>query len=259
VHGNNTVDGFFKQVDLGNTSGRPNWTNQTLVALAYAEETTQTNDITLVQNNTILSTYSKNRLVPFIETEVTAGSTPPPVVDVVMPGGSLMKVGTAICFDFNFPDMARSLAGADLVLGPSWYWASIGYSIWGDNKYRAVENGFTLFKCSADGVSGAVNPYGHTLSFKPTLSGDVYVTQIPVQPAVWTLYAHGGFVFGWLCLALVPCCCVLACFGREARHHAPSCFMKIAEIEDDDYVPSDGLEGAAQHDDEGFESESDGE
>ena len=65
-------------------------------------------------------------------------------------------------------------------------------TIQGDNIFRAVENGFTLFKCSLNGMSGAVDPYGRTLASKPTTWGEVYTAQIPVQKHVWTLYAHGG-------------------------------------------------------------------
>ena len=48
--------------------------------------------------------------------------------------------------------------------------------------------------------------------------GDVYVTQVPVQRSVWTLYSNGGFLFGWACVAFAPLYVLLVfCSGRVHR------------------------------------------
>ena len=115
-----------------------------------------------------------------------------------------MKVSSAICFDFDFPYLLRHANDADLVVGPSEYWASLGRNLWGDNIFRAIENGFTLIKCAKDGISGAVDPYGRIIAALPTLEDSVHLMEVPVQNGVNTFYASGGFAFGWLCLAICP-------------------------------------------------------
>ena len=161
--------------------------------------------------------YRKQHLVPTIETG-TPGDENPNSTPVTFNSGEqcdtdlfgsrrcgqwpslTLRIALAICFDFNFPHTMRSAAGADLMIGASHYWGGMGLMTWGMNKFRAVENGFTVYKCSQDGMSGAADPYGRTLALKPMTTSDVWVTQFPVQPAVWTLYAHGGFLFDWACI-----------------------------------------------------------
>jgi apolipoprotein N-acyltransferase len=67
---------------------------------------------------------------------------------------------------------------------------------------RAVENGFTLFRCVSQGVSGV---------FEPTLNGifnqkvaslnvEQYLFYLPLQKRVATLYGYIGDSFSYLCL-----------------------------------------------------------
>lgn len=43
----------------------------------------------------------------------------------------------------------------DLFLQPSWTWNDINRRHFNENAIRALENGFTMFRCSSDGESGA--------------------------------------------------------------------------------------------------------
>jgi len=202
------------------------------VAVAFLEEINGTdkfrNSVELLQAGGSVFRYDKNRPVPIMESIVTGGSRPPAAVEVsftprniTCQGGHqrtnvTLKVGAAICFDFDFPDVLRHASNADLVVGPSNYWASLGWSLWSDNRYRAVEGGFTLFKCSRDGISGAVDPLGRTLWQRPTVAGNTVTTQIPIQKGRPTIYANwGGFLFGWICLFLfAPLCLFRTYFGQ---------------------------------------------
>ena len=101
-------------------------------------------------------------------------------------------------------------------VGPSWYWASIGQNLWEHNIFRAIENGFTVIKCSENEISGAVDPYGRTIAALPTLSDDVYTFKVPVQKGVQTWFVSGGWIFGWACVGLSPLIFLMAVAGRSS-------------------------------------------
>lgn len=105
------------------------------------------------------------------------------------------------------------------MLQPSWTWGKthrnmmviipiffiigpIGTHHQQSNVLRAVENGFTLFRCVSQGVSGV---------FEPTLNGifnqkvaslnvEQYLFYLPLQKRVATLYGYIGDSFSYLCL-----------------------------------------------------------
>jgi len=191
------------------------------------------NSIELLQANTTIYRYNKNRPVPILEDIVVAGAQSPEPLNIVFTpimknqtvssnnsrrSNMTLKVATAICFDFDFPSVIRQANGADLMIGPSNYWGSLGQNLWSDNIYRAFENGFTLFKCSRNGISGAADPFGRTLAYHPTLPGDTFTAQVPIQPRVITIYAnYGGHYFGWICVMLSP---ILIVCAYQARSQA---------------------------------------
>lgn len=205
------------------------------------------NEVNMMQNGTILASYAKNRPVPIIESYVIGGSRAPHVTEVTFtprlatcrgndrrrflsqlssdnnccdssgkpPRQDLdLKTAMAICFDLDFSYLIRQARDADLVIGPSWYWASIGSNLWEHNIFRAIESGFTLIKCSENGISGSVDPYGHTIAALPTLNDEVYSFDVPVQKGVRTLFQSGGWMFGWVCVVLSPLVMMLAAVGR---------------------------------------------
>tara|TARA_A100001015_G_scaffold303693_1_gene393753 strand:- start:5 stop:1729 length:1725 start_codon:yes stop_codon:yes gene_type:complete len=163
------------------------------------------NVVSLHQDDKLLAEYHKNIAVPIVEAYVEASSDRPKAVNVEMPSGSFMKIAMAICFDFDFPTFIREAADADLIIGPSWTWKSIGTIVHADSVLRATENGVTIFKCSLMGMTGVIDPYGRTISSIPTVHGDTSIVTAPVQKSRWTLYASGGgFIFGWIvCLFAV--------------------------------------------------------
>ena len=59
------------------------------------------------------------------------------------------RLSGAICFDLDHPSYVRAAGAhrADLMLQPSWTWGSIGPRHFASDMLRAVENGFTLFRC----------------------------------------------------------------------------------------------------------------
>eukprot|EP00956_Cyclotella_meneghiniana_P027372 scaffold61142_cov57-Cyclotella_meneghiniana.AAC.9 len=208
------------------------------------------NQVQMMQEGSVIAHYAKNRPVPIIESHVMGGDRAPHSTEVTFTpqlatcggskGGFLSQIGVgsnnyctasgkpprqdlnlktamAICFDFDFSYLLRQASDSDLVIGPSWYWASMGTNLWEHNIFRAIENGFTLIKCSEYGISGAVDPFGRTIAALPTLNDRVYTFEVPVQKGVETFFESGGWMFGWICVGLSPLLLLLAVAGRLAQ------------------------------------------
>jgi apolipoprotein N-acyltransferase len=159
------------------------------------------NRVQMMQGGSVIASYDKNRPVPIIESGVAAGSQATDPIDVTFTPQHL-STALAICFDLDFPYLLKRAHNADLVVGPSWYWASLGYNLWEHNTFRAIENGFTLIKCSENGITGSVDPFGRTIAALPTLNDDVRTFEVPVQKGVSTVFGCGGWLFGWVCVGL---------------------------------------------------------
>jgi apolipoprotein N-acyltransferase len=68
--------------------------------------------------------------------------------------------------------------------------------------FRAIENGLSIFRPTAQGFSLAIDPYGRTLGSMDDTRVDerVFVVQLP-RHRVPTVYALVGDLFGWLTVA----------------------------------------------------------
>ena len=228
----------------------PNNTGAVLAVTSYERVPSSRrvyNKVKMMQAGSVIASYSKNRPVPIIESYVLGGPRTPHTTEITFSprlatcgrGGGRgflsrltninnyctaseqpprqkidLKTAMAICFDFDFSYLLRNAHDADLVIGPSWYWASIGTNLWEHNIFRAIENGFTMVKCSEHGISGAVDPFGRIIAAMPTLNDQLYTFQLPVQKGVKTLFESGGWMFGWVCVGLSFPVIVSAFVGR---------------------------------------------
>ena len=208
-----------------------NWNNKNTGQVIAAAHVTKVegkrnkfhNRVQLFQNGEVIATYDKNRPVPILESFVQGSSITPQSTNVTFtpqhrtcnsnicsafgtfPRQNLnLKTATGICFDFDFSYLFQSAHGADLVIGPSNYFAGIGQSFFEHNIFRAIENGFTLIKCSEYGITGSVDPYGRQIVAFPTLDDEVHTFEVPVQKGVDTVFGNGGWMFGWICVCLSP-------------------------------------------------------
>jgi apolipoprotein N-acyltransferase len=91
---------------------------------------------------------------------------------------------------------------------------------------RAIENGFTLLRCSSDGVSSIVSPFGETRFWAEAGSDDTVVaTMALVHPAV-TPYSLFGDVFGWFCVVVSILYITMAfschCIRSRLQHRKPN-------------------------------------
>lgn len=58
------------------------------------------------------------------------------------------------------------LSRVDIMVQPSWTWGPVGPLEFDTDSFRAVENGFTMLRCSSVGVSGVVTPFYRVLEYR---------------------------------------------------------------------------------------------
>jgi apolipoprotein N-acyltransferase len=140
--------------------------------------------------------YLKAYPIPFAESnEYGGGPAIVPFADT--PYGRLAGV---ICYDAYFVPYLRQagLASVGLLLAPSNDWQAIEDDAAHLMVYRAVENGFTMMRPSAKGISLGVDALGRELARGEYYSTDRLdiVAMMPVQ-ALPTLYSRIGDVFAY--------------------------------------------------------------
>ena len=114
------------------------------------------------------------------------------------------RIGTAICFDMDFPKLLQQAGAqrADLMIVPSNDWRAIDPYHTQMAAYRAVEEGFNLVRHTSQGLSLAVDYQGRVLGAMDHYhaSDRVLVAQLPTR-GVRTIYSRVGDLFAWLCIA----------------------------------------------------------
>ncbi len=100
--------------------------------------------------------------------------------------------------------LVRRQAGqrsADLLIVPANEWKEIKHIHTQMAAFRAIENGVSLVRPAASGISSAFDPWGRLLGVADYFApGDRTLTaQVPVG-GVRTFYARTGDLFAWLCV-----------------------------------------------------------
>lgn len=155
----------------------------------------------------LLTTYHKRHPVP--------GETEPsdnPVPRLERPYGT---VSMGICYDHDFPEMARAHAavGAGLVALPASDWAGIDPVHTLMARVRAIEGGFSTMRAVRDSASAAFDDRGRVRGWMSVEEDNdrVMLAELPTTPR-WTLHAAigdrpmvlpGAVVLGWIVVALV--------------------------------------------------------
>jgi apolipoprotein N-acyltransferase len=149
----------------------------------------------------VLWQYHKPRPVPVIEEPyvVKSEDKAPAITDT-----SFGKIAAVICFDEDFPSFIRKAgqAGADILFGPSEDWREILSIHTQAISFRAVENGFSLVRCTFEGLTMAVDYQGRVLTATDDFRNKepVIISDVPMK-GVTTIYSKIGDVFAWLCCA----------------------------------------------------------
>jgi len=150
----------------------------------------------------VVDTYNKHHPVPGLEKCV------PGVEPIRVLNRTWGQAAGAICYDYDFPDlaMAHARGGAGVVMVPASDWRGIDQFHTRMASVRGIEGGFSVVRSVRDAASGAYDALGRTLA---TLSwydeGDgrrIMLVRVPVTP-IPTLYSRIGDVLPWSCLGLV--------------------------------------------------------
>lgn len=142
-------------------------------------------------NGEVLYTYLKHEPVP--GEPANKGKEQ---LKVNTAGGA--KVGGAICYDYDFPYLAKKFGdlNADIVALPSSDWRGIDPLHTQMAAFRAVEQGHSVVRSTRFGLSAAISPHGEMLSQMSSFSNNskIMIAEIPFK-GVTTIYSVIGDVF----------------------------------------------------------------
>ncbi|CAG8785168.1 28428_t:CDS:2, partial [Dentiscutata erythropus] len=178
-------------------------TYNTYVGVAYIDfrpELPHYNKLAVISpSGDIIIDYAKSHLVPFLESSVFKQGANVLQTNITKEFG---VIGAAICFDYDFPSLIKQASSKDvnLMLDAS----PVGILHARMNAIRSIENGFTMLRCNANGISGVWGPYGQLYHYVPTTITNTKFTifQVPLYPRVKTVYGIFGETFGWMCVAV---------------------------------------------------------
>jgi apolipoprotein N-acyltransferase len=126
------------------------------------------------------------------------------------------RVGTYICWDLDFGRTIRRLRrfAVDVLLVPAADWRAIDPMHPRMAVFRAVENGVSLVRQTAEGLSLVTDPAGTTLAAMDHFTADRLrmVAEVPAR-GVKTLYSVIGDLAAWLSLAVL--CLLIALAIRQ--------------------------------------------
>jgi apolipoprotein N-acyltransferase len=134
------------------------------------------------------------------------------------------KLAGVVCCDLEYPYVVRQLSkkGVDILLVPSFEPSKGVVRAHAQMApFRAIENGFSIFRTTIHGHSLAIDPYGRTLgAMNDTLVDEpVLVVQVPNR-RIWTVYSAVGDLFGWLSACAFVAIVVLAVIRRRRAKRA---------------------------------------
>ena len=128
------------------------------------------------------------------------------------------KIGGAICYDYNFPYLAKEFARkkADIVAVPSSDWRGIDPIHTKMAAFRAIEQGHSILRSTRFGLSGAITPYGEIVSQMSSYDDNdkIMMAHLPVK-SVTTLYGIIGDVFVYLCIGFILFFLINAAFSKK--------------------------------------------
>ena len=144
-------------------------------------------------------TYLKHHPVP--GEPATAGVAPQQVVET-----AAGRAAGAICYDFDFPALARAqaLLGIDLAVVPSSDWLGIDPIHAQMASVRAIEGGFSLLRSTRMGLTAAYDPYGRARAWESSFEAKdrIVIAALP-RHGIKTLYTAIGDIFVLICAAFI--------------------------------------------------------
>jgi apolipoprotein N-acyltransferase len=116
------------------------------------------------------------------------------------------NIGGAICYDYDFPYLARmnKKAGADIVAIPSSDWRGIDPLHTKMAAFRAIEQGYSIIRSTRFGLSAAISPYGELINQMSSFdtSNKIMISNLPSR-GIRTIYSYIGDLLVYLCMCFV--------------------------------------------------------
>jgi apolipoprotein N-acyltransferase len=160
--------------------------------------------IFIAPDGELLSEYLKQGLAPGEIASFVRGERSAPVLET--PHGN---IAVLICSDTFFPDLVRRQVGrngADILLVPAWDFQGAEYFWPYGTAFRAIENGFAMFRVARESVTIAVDYQGRPLVLSNYFLTDQSIIYADLSTeGRETVYSLLGDWFAWLSIAgLVP-------------------------------------------------------
>ena len=116
------------------------------------------------------------------------------------------RIASVLCFDMDFPTFIQQAGrqSVDIMLVPAFDWQPIKPYHTEVGLFRAVENGFSVFRQVNSGTSMAVDYQGRVLTYQDffTTSERIMLADLPTR-GVRTLYSRWGDWFAYLMLLIM--------------------------------------------------------
>ncbi len=116
------------------------------------------------------------------------------------------KTGGAICYDYDFPYIARAYGKlkADIIALPSSDWRGIDPLHTRMAAFRAVEQGHSVLRSTRFGLSAAITPYGKMTSQMSAFDNNdkIMMGHLPSK-GITTVYSIIGDLFVYLCISFI--------------------------------------------------------
>lgn len=192
---------FDPQLHISTVFGPLAQETNVYLAIGYGFRTSEglRNEYTMLSpDGQLLGVYGKDHPVVWMgETSLTHGTYP----TYQTPFGVL---GTIICYDLNFTDTARKVAGngAQIIAVGSNDWPSLGRSQYTNLVMRAIENRVSLVKADTSYDSAVIDPSGRivALAVSSTPQSMILMADVPLGKANAPLIFLGDWL-GWVCIA----------------------------------------------------------
>jgi apolipoprotein N-acyltransferase len=150
-------------------------------------------------NGVVVYSYQKHQPVPG-EPSIK-GTEPLKVVNV-----ENTKIGGAICYDYDFPYIAKGFSqlDADIVVIPSSDWRGIDPIHTKMAAFRAIEQGHSIVRSTRLGLSAAITPYGEMIAQMSSFDKNdkIMIAHLPTK-RITTVYSLIGDSFVYLCVGLI--------------------------------------------------------